>query len=118
MSQIAIVGVGAIGSVVAAALIESKRHSILLCARRPFSKIIIHRAEGTSEYPAAPILDEHLASRCDWVLLCTKAHQTASAAGWLRASCGPDSKIAVLQNGVDHVDPGGRAMPGASDRAR
>jgi ketopantoate reductase len=35
---------------------------------------------------------------------CAKAHQTASATRWLQATCGPDSKIAVLQNGIDHVD--------------
>jgi len=104
MSTIAIIGIGAIGSVVAAALIESKGPEVILCARRSFSKIIVQCADESAEYPVTPMIDERQAYRCEWVLLCTKAHQTASATRWLRATCGPNSKIAVLQNGVDHVD--------------
>jgi 2-dehydropantoate 2-reductase len=39
----------------------------------------------------------------DWILLCTKAHQIASAAHWLRHLIGPDTRVAVMQNGVDHI---------------
>jgi 2-dehydropantoate 2-reductase len=40
----------------------------------------------------------------DWVLLATKAYDSASAAGWLPGTMTDGSRIAVLQNGVDHVD--------------
>ena len=40
----------------------------------------------------------------DWVLLAVKAHQTPGAAGWLSALCGPATTVAVLQNGIDHVE--------------
>ena len=39
----------------------------------------------------------------DWVLLCTKTHATASAAPWLKRLCTPATRVAVLQNGIDHV---------------
>jgi 2-dehydropantoate 2-reductase len=48
----------------------------------------------------------------EWVLLAVKAHQTAGAAGWLSALCGPRSTVAVLQNGIDHVE---RVGPLAGD---
>jgi 2-dehydropantoate 2-reductase len=102
MAQIAIVGVGAIGSVVGAALIDSRKHEVTLCAHRSsFRKLIIRTREGVLEVPASPILNERDAHPAEWVLLCTKAHQTASAAGWLRIL--RPLKIAVLQNGVEHV---------------
>jgi 2-dehydropantoate 2-reductase len=37
-------------------------------------------------------------------LLCTKAHQVESAPEWIRATCGARSKLAVLQNGIEHAD--------------
>jgi 2-dehydropantoate 2-reductase len=39
-----------------------------------------------------------------WVFLATKAHQTAGAAPWLQALCGPDTVVVVLQNGVEHIE--------------
>ena len=52
------------------------------------------------------------------MLLTTKAHDTASAAGWLGAVTGPGSVVVVAQNGVDQerrvdglVDPGARVVP-------
>jgi 2-dehydropantoate 2-reductase len=101
MARIAIVGVGAIGSVVGAALVSSHRHEVTLCAHRAtFSKLVIRTRDGVVEVPASPILDKKEARPVEWALLCTKAHQTESAAGWLRALT--PAKIAVLQNGVEH----------------
>ncbi len=40
----------------------------------------------------------------DWVLLCTKTHQTESAAPWLKRLCAPSTRVAVLQNGIGHVE--------------
>ncbi len=102
--RIAIVGVGAIGSVVAGALLYSGRHEVILCAHRPFNRILITAPDGVFEYPASPTLNPRQAPRCDWTLLCTKAHQVESASEWMRATCGARSKLAVLQNGVDHAD--------------
>ena len=102
MARVAIVGVGAIGSVVGAALIDSRRHAVTLCAHRTtFTKLVIRTHGGVLEVPASPIVDEQRALPVEWVLLCTKAHQTASAAGWLRALA--PAKIAVLQNGIEHL---------------
>jgi 2-dehydropantoate 2-reductase len=102
--RIAIVGVGAIGSVVAGELLRSGCHDVILCARRPFSRIRIAAPDGEFEYSVSPILDPAEVPQCDWTLLCTKAHQVESASRWIRATCGAGSKIAVLQNGVDHAD--------------
>jgi 2-dehydropantoate 2-reductase len=102
MARVAIVGVGAIGSVVGAALLDSGRHEVTLCAHRSkFSRLVIRTHDAVLEVPASPITNESDARAVEWVLLCTKAHQTGSAAGWLRALA--PAKIAVLQNGIEHV---------------
>ena len=46
------------------------------------------------------------------MLLAVKAHQTDGAAGWLAALCGGGTTVAVLQNGIDHVE---RVAPLAGD---
>ena len=41
MAKVAIVGVGAIGSVVAALLEQSGRHEVILCVRRPLAGLTV-----------------------------------------------------------------------------
>ena len=42
--------------------------------------------------------------RSNWVLLCTKTHQTAATAPSLARLCGPRTRVAVLQNGIGHAE--------------
>jgi 2-dehydropantoate 2-reductase len=44
------------------------------------------------------------ATPVDWVLITTKAYDAASAAAWLPALCRADTRVVVLQNGVEHVE--------------
>jgi 2-dehydropantoate 2-reductase len=38
------------------------------------------------------------------VLIATKAYDSAAAALWLEYACGPRTRLAVIQNGVEHVE--------------
>jgi 2-dehydropantoate 2-reductase len=49
------------------------------------------------------LTDPAQAKPVDWVLVCTKTHQTAAAGLWLARLCAPATRVAVLQNGIDHV---------------
>jgi 2-dehydropantoate 2-reductase len=105
MARVAVVGVGAIGATVAAAVQEAGEHELVLCARRPLDRIVVERPEGSEVVVDAPVLTEpDGVEAADWVLLAVKAHQTQGAAAWLTALCGPDTVVAVLQNGIDHVE--------------
>jgi 2-dehydropantoate 2-reductase len=53
--------------------------------------------------PLSALTDPTRAAPADWVLLCTKTHQTEAAAPWLKRLCAPSTRVAVLQNGIDHV---------------
>ena len=113
MARVAVVGVGAIGATVAAAVQEAGEHELVLCARRPFDRIVVEQPEGGEVVVDAPVLTEpDGVEAADWVLLAVKAHQTESAAGWLRVLCGAGTTVAVLQNGIDHVE---RVTPLAGD---
>jgi 2-dehydropantoate 2-reductase len=105
MARVAVVGVGAIGATVAAAVQEAGEHELVLCARRPLERVVVERPEGGEVVLAAPVMTEpERVDAADWVLLAVKAHQTEGAAGWLRALCRADTTVAVLQNGIDHVE--------------
>lgn len=54
--------------------------------------------------PMRTLIDPAQAGPVDWVLLCTKAHETSSVAPWLKSLCRPSTKVAVLQNGIDHIE--------------
>lgn len=116
MASVAVVGVGAIGAIVAAAVREAGGHELLLCVRRSLPSMVVERPDGTEIAVDAPVVvDPDAASGpVDWVVLAVKAHQTESAAGWLRALCGPATTVAVLQNGIDQVE---RVGPLAGDAA-
>src|SRR5262249_58145551 len=96
-------GWGSIGAVVAALPAAAGRHKIFACTRQPIGCLTLERAEGTIELPLANLTDPAQAGPVDWVLLCTKTHQTAAAAPWLARLSTPATRVAVMQNGIDHA---------------
>jgi 2-dehydropantoate 2-reductase len=102
-STVAIVGLGSIGGVAAGCLVAAGRHDVIACVRAPIERLTLDAPDGTVELPLAALTDPAQAKPADWVLLCTKTHATASAAPWLERLCAPATRVAVLQNGIDHV---------------
>jgi 2-dehydropantoate 2-reductase len=105
--RIAVVGVGAIGGAIAADLSDLDRYELALCARSPFDRLEVSHPGGTSRVERGILTqppDRGAAEPVDWLLLAVKAHRSASAKPWLDAFCGGSTKVAVLQNGVEHVE--------------
>lgn len=101
---VAIVGLGSIGGVVAGCLAATGRYDVLGCARQPLSRLTLEAPQRTIELPLVTLTDPSQVKKpADWVLLCVKTHQTVSAAPWLKPLCAPPTRLAVLQNGIDHV---------------
>ena len=100
---IAVVGLGSIGGVIAAALGAAGRHEVVACIRQSITHLALDRPEGNVDVRLRVLTDPATALPADWVLLCTKAHQTPSSAPWLARLCTPATRVAVLQNGIDHV---------------
>jgi 2-dehydropantoate 2-reductase len=101
--RVAVVGPGAIGATYAAAA-EEAGHDVVLCGRRPAPPPVVEQPDGAEHALASAVVADPAAvdRPVPWVLLAVKAHQTAGAAAWLDALCGPETTVAVLQNGVEH----------------
>jgi 2-dehydropantoate 2-reductase len=120
VSRVAVVGVGAVGAVAAAALEQAGR-SVLLCVRRSRPAPTVRWEEGGGSHRLqAPLLTDPVQARgpVDLVVLAVKAHQTAGAAAWLRRLRADGTPVLVLQNGVEHAErlagavPADRVVPG------
>jgi 2-dehydropantoate 2-reductase len=101
--SVAVVGLGGVGGGAAGSLAAAGRHDILACARQPIARFTLELAEGAVEAPLRVLTDPAQAKPVDWVLVCTKTHQTAGAGPWLARLCTAVTRVAVLQNGIDHV---------------
>jgi 2-dehydropantoate 2-reductase len=101
---VAIIGLGNIGGVAAGCLRAADRHDVIVCVRQPIARLHLERPEGDVEVPLRALTEPAEARPVDWVLLCTKAQQTSSAAPWLARLCDSSTRIAVLQNGISHVE--------------
>lgn len=121
MQRIAIVGPGAIGGTVAAWLSQSDALAVTVCARTSFDRLEIETPEGTLSATVDVLTDPAQAAAADWVLIATKAYDTEGVATWLPGLVGPETRVAVLQNGVEHVErfqhlvPAARILPAVVD---
>jgi 2-dehydropantoate 2-reductase len=102
MARVAIIGVGAIGGVIAALLDRSGRHEVTLCTRRPLTGLSVETPDGPVLVRAANVTNPGDAPTVDWVLVATKAYDVPGAAKWLERLCAHGAPVAVLQNGVEH----------------
>ena len=107
-SSVAVVGLGSIGGVAAGVLGAADRQDVFGCARQPIARLTLERQEGSVELSLPVLTDPAPAKPADWVLLCTRAYQTAAAGPWLSRLCTPATRLAVMQNGIDHL---ARAAP-------
>ena len=121
MTKIAIIGAGAIGGTIAAWLAQSRGHVVTLCVRAPVTDLEIETPEGVIRASPRVITDPEIAEPVDWILAATKAYDSAAAAAWLPRLTGPNTRIAVLQNGVEHrerfrdLTPADRIVPAIID---
>jgi 2-dehydropantoate 2-reductase len=102
MARVAIVGVGAIGGVLAALLEVTGRHEITLCTRRSLSQLTVKTPQGDVLVKAANLTDPAQAVPVDWVLVATKTYDAQAAAAWFPALITPATAVAIVQNGVEH----------------
>ncbi|MEO5960589.1 MAG: 2-dehydropantoate 2-reductase [Opitutaceae bacterium] len=104
MARIAIVGPGAIGGVMAAWLEHTGKHTLTLCARRHLGEIIVETPTKTMVARPTVVLDPAFAPPVDWVFVATKTYDSAASAAWFGRLRAEGAAVAVLQNGVEHIE--------------
>jgi len=102
LTRIAIIGTGAVGASIAAWLIAAPEHDVTLCARTPFATLRVETPDGVLESTPHLLTDPATAQPADWVLVVTKTYDAPGAQLWLDRLVGPDTHVAILQNGVEH----------------
>lgn len=102
MARIAIVGVGAIGAVIAALLKSAEQHELILCTRRPLSHLSVETPEGTIHIRCTNLTSPLKAEPVDWIVVATKTYDAPAAGAWLERLSKQGTPVAVIQNGVEH----------------
>jgi 2-dehydropantoate 2-reductase len=102
--MLAVIGVGAIGGVCAAELAAAGQ-PVMGCVRRPFEVLVLEAPDRTLRVTLPLATDPRAAPPLDveWCLLATKATQNEEAMRWFEALDTGDTRLAVVQNGVEHV---------------
>jgi len=104
MPRIALIGPGAIGGLIAARFCQDEQNQATVCARTPLRYINLETVDGTIEARPEVLTQPEQGHPVDWILVATKAYDSDSAAAWFSSLLGEDTRVAVLQNGVDHVE--------------
>ncbi|MGN7911105.1 oxidoreductase [Enterobacter sp. 22466] len=99
--EIALIGPGAIGTTIAAALHDAGR-TLQLCGRTAHPELRLRDDEGETVVPGPVLTDPTTITRpVDLVFVAVKTTQNADSAGWLRALCDVNTVVCALQNGVE-----------------
>jgi len=102
MARVAVVGPGSVG-VFFAGHLAAAGHDVVACARRPFDRYVIESQQFPLDIEANVVVDPaEITETAEWVLLSVKAHQTPGAAPWLNALCDSNTRVMILQNGIEH----------------
>ncbi|MEQ9886726.1 oxidoreductase [Pectobacterium zantedeschiae] len=98
---IALIGPGAIGTTIAAALHEVGR-TPLLCGRTAHPRLLLRHDGGEIVVPG-PVLNDPTAidHPFNLVFVAVKTTQNVDSAGWLSALCDENTVVCALQNGVE-----------------
>ena len=113
-TSLAVIGAGGIGGFTAA-FAQLAGHDVTLCVRTPIGKLAVETGGEVLHSPVRIATRPERESPADWVLITTKAQDTASTAGWLRRLVGPGTRVAVLQNGVGHAERVATLIPAGTE---
>lgn len=102
--RIAVIGPGAVGGVIAAWLAQNPDLQVEVCARTAFDRLEVETPGGPLTASPRVLTDPEQAGPVDWAIVTTKTYDAAATGGWLAQLVGPETRVAVLQNGVEHVE--------------
>lgn len=103
MTTIAVIGPGAIGGTLAAWLAQNPALDVTVCARTPLHDLIVETPNGPITAKPVVLTNPADAPVVDWVLVATKTYDVAATRPWLEQLVGQGTRVAIIQNGVEHV---------------
>lgn len=112
MSRVAVIGAGAIGSVLASQL-TAAGNEVTLCVRTSIEGVTVEGPLGVGAVPAAVATSPDQVEPVEWVVVATKIQDTAGTEPWLARLAPGGTDVLVAQNGVGHRERVGPLAPEA-----
>lgn len=101
---ILVVGAGAIGGLLAAGLSDDPQNDVVLAVRRSTPRLELTTDAGVAELSVRLIENPRHLEPVDWVVVATKSYDVGQLGRWLSADCCSTARVAVAQNGIEHVE--------------
>lgn len=105
MARIGILGMGAIGHLMAAQFLEKSGVQLHFLSRRPLRKFSFLSDEGKRTDQPIQTITQPEAVSLDWLLVCLKTYHYSGASNWFTEMIGAKTKVVVLRNGLDLGEP-------------
>lgn len=103
--HIGILGIGAIGTVIAYNLVRYSCHRLLFFNRTPKNGLkLVYKEETHSSY-IKTIIHPVENIELDWLIICLKEHQFETAQNWWPFLIQKKTKVVVIRNGLRHIEP-------------
>jgi 2-dehydropantoate 2-reductase len=103
MKSILLIGPGAIGATLAAWLAQDDCNEVSVAVRTPIDSLEVTTPQGVIRAKPRVLTDPAQAQHVDWIVVATKAYDSDSASEWLAGAAGKHTRLAVVQNGVEHI---------------
>lgn len=103
MTTIALIGPGAIGGTVATWLAQNPALELTVCARTRFENLQVDTPKGLITAKPKVLTNPADAEGVDWVLVATKTYDSGAAKPWMERLMRERTRVAIIQNGVEHV---------------
>lgn len=103
--SIGLLGVGAIGTVIAYQLQKNTSNKMCYFSRTKKRSLKLISEENTIEIPIAIQTSISKPIELDWLIICLKEHQFKAARSWFSKLIHSKTKIAVIRNGLNLKEP-------------
>jgi 2-dehydropantoate 2-reductase len=103
VTSILLIGPGAIGATLANWLAQNDRQDVTVAVRTPIDSLETGIPGGIIRARPHVITEPGQGKPVDWILVTTKAYDSDAAAAWCPKAAGPKTRLAIIQNGVEHV---------------
>ncbi|BDS11868.1 ketopantoate reductase family protein [Aureispira anguillae] len=104
LKKIGILGLGAIGSVIATALKKNETTRIFYYNRSPKDQLRLKYQDTLFQTSIDCSIDLRNNTTLDWLIICLKEHQYSSAHIGLKNLIGTGTKVVVIRNGLRHKE--------------
>ena len=103
--RVGILGLGAIGSVMAGLLSEQNEIDLIAFNRSPVEAVRLQEGNKVRHIPIQCETKPGQKVNLDWLLICLKTYHYPEAMSWFENLIGEQTKVAIIRNGLDLKTP-------------